>query len=303
MKKLIIATIALVGLSISAQAQLKLKSGVEGGSYNQMAQELKEISSQPIDISTSKGSRDNFFALRNGDADIGFLQYDVLFYQIEIEQDNSKKVDGIRVLLPLGWEEIHLITRKSSNIKSLADLHGKKVGVGSKYQGTIITVSYIKLETEYKWKDVRIPFEKAFEALESGKIDAFFFVGSAPVAKLNNISDALKNDLTLVPITDPALEDYYAKVTIKAGTYEWLTEDVETYAVRYALATNVLYEDEAKYEKIEILLRDIKLNIDELQLKGHPMWKHVDFKFNRIMWDVHDAAKKVYNLQNIDHQF
>ncbi len=177
------------------------------------------------------------------------------------------------------------------------------MGVGSKYQGTIITVSYIKLETDYKWKDVKIPFDKAFEALESGKIDAFFFVGSAPVAKLNEVSDALKEDLTLIPIVDKGLEDYYAKVTIKAGTYDWLNDDIETYAVRYALATNILDEDELKRENIELLLRDIKMYIGELQLKGHPMWKHVDFKFEKIIWDVHESSKKIYKLKNVEHQF
>ncbi len=72
MKNALILFSLILIISFSSNAQLKIISGFEGGSYHQMAKELKGISSQPIDVLTSKGSRDNFFALRNSGVGLEF---------------------------------------------------------------------------------------------------------------------------------------------------------------------------------------------------------------------------------------
>lgn len=306
MKKLFTILAVLVSFTFIwnvSNAQLKLMSGFMEGSYFQMASELKKVADMDIDVIPSHGSRDNFFELRMNTIDVAFLQYDVIYYQTTLGEEVDKKIKNIRLLLPMGYEEIHLITTKSSGIKTLDDLKGKKVGVGSKYQGTLITNSYIKSQVNGKWKDVKVSFDKAFEYLEKGKIDAFFFVGAAPVAKFFIIPEKLKDNITMVPITNPELNDLYAKVTIKSGTYDWLSEDVETYAVRFALATNITDETEADKEELKKFLTEIQLHIGELKKDGHKMWKNVDFEFNRTIWDVHEVAIEVFNIKNYKNQF
>jgi uncharacterized protein len=304
MKKLFgIFVLSCFLLSPGLKGQVTLMSGLAKGSYNQIAKDIQQISGTEIQIIESEGSRDNFFAIQESKVDFAFLQYDVLFYQASLEDIISKKTEAIRIVLPLGFEEIHLITRKDKNINNLSDLHRKKAGIGSQFQGTIITVHYLRQLTGVKWKDVIISFEDAFDALKQDKIDAFFFVGSAPVARLNNISEDCRDLLKLVPIENESLKDYYTKSLIPAGTYTWAEEDVPTYAVRYALVNNILNESEEDRNTIRTLLTDIKNNMNTLLEEGHKVWRTVDFNIENIAWEVHEISKSMFRPQKIERNF
>jgi len=256
------------------------------------------VSSQPVSIRTSSGAVNNYNLLINDpEVDIAFIQYDVIYYEKENNPENSSKLDDIKILLPLGFEEIHLIVLKSSELKSLEDLAGKKVAVGTKKQGTYVTARYIKTLTKIKWKDVTIGFNDALEALITGDIDAFFFVGSAPVEKLADIPDNIKEKITLLPLTHPKLENYYTLLTLKKGTYTWLKEDIGTYGVRYALATNTKNESDNKFDHLKTLVEDIRVNYDKLVADGHEQWKEVDFKFDNIKWPIHPATQEIFQLK------
>ena len=74
----------------------------------------------------------------------------------------------------MGHEEIHLITRTASDIYTIKDLAGKKVGVGiPSKEGTSVTAGLIKTVTATNWEDVNISFDSAFVSLLNGDIDAF----------------------------------------------------------------------------------------------------------------------------------
>lgn len=311
--------IAFVG-----SAQIKLISGFQGGSYFQMAADLENIMKYEIDIDTiwakgwdgkdsfagldkikkpflkvvtSRGSQHNFdLMMRNPNSVLAFMQFDVLFEeQLKDLKKYKKRTDSLRILLPIGLEEIHLITLKKNRYSSLSSLKKKRVAVGAQTQGTAVTAGLIKEKTGVQWNDVYISFQDAMHALLTDKIDAFFFVGSAPVKDLNGLSPTYKK-LTFIPIKAKNLEDIYVKTTIPANTYHWQEKDVETYAVRTVLVCDVTKEtpvDRANYLKF---LKEVKNNIGTLQEDGHPNWKKVDFNYSDLPWEAHDVAKKVFGL-------
>jgi len=290
----IVFTIGLFYLSFNQVfAQKIILSGVEGGSYNLLAKDIKNITNISLDVVTTGGSVFNFKALiANNDTNVTFLQYDVLLYFKELEPE--EKIDNLKILLPMAFEEIHLVTLKDAPINSLKDLKGKRVAKGSLSQGTNVTASLIKIKTETEWVDVDLGFKDTFSALLSGQIDAFFFVGAAPVGKLNELSERSRNLIRLVPIEHPKLEKIYAKRTIKSGTYKWVDYDVNTFSVQSLLVANVLKETEADRANYEKLLTDVKNNLKKLRTEGHPKWKEVDFLFDKINWHIHPVAIKVF---------
>lgn len=299
LKKLIIIAI-LFFTSSSVFSQIRILSGIEGGSYYQMALDIKKYVDTTIQVLPSEGNYYAFNQLRNlraNELDVVFLQYDVL-YAGSYGFEDLEKIQNIKALLPLGKEDVHLITKKSNNINSIEDLKKKKVGVGTANQGTNITTRFIKDYAQGTWVNVRLPLDEAFEALEKGEIDAFFFVGSAPVYKLNNISETLAKELKLVPIKQESLEKIYRARIIKANTYKWLKEDVQSISLGYALVTNVTGETEKNKADLEKLLVGIKNNIEVLKTNGHPSWKDVDFtKFDRITCEIHDSSKKLFGIK------
>jgi len=305
------------------KAQVKIVTGFKNGSYTEMANDIKKIAKDVTKIDTSfvkegefkinktdvpfvtiKTTTGSYFNgkrlignINKKEKEVFFIQEDVLtFIKDKCQRERGKDcTKDVRILLPLGKEEIHLITRADSRIKSLKDLRNRTVSIGSVNQGTNITASTIKEITGINWKSVNMSFGKAKTALLSGNIDAFFFVGSAPVKDI--ASAGTDSRFKLIPIVDKRLDKHFVKSSIFADSYKWIDADVETYSVQVFLATNVKTEDFEDTENVRILLSTIKQNIAKLQEKGHKGWTTVKFDFSTVSnWEIHEAAKKVFDL-------
>jgi len=253
-----------------------------------------------LEVRESDGSYYNFLKINKVDVDVTFLQYDVLLYESEKDLGRKfKKTEDVRVLLPLGSEEIHLITLKNNKINTFKDLKKKRVAIGSSLQGTNITATYIKEATDGKWIDVDIPYDKAFRALFSHDIDAFFFVGKAPVHDLKTLPKSMKDKLKMIslPENDKLKDAYGDLVTIDKSVYSWLGESsVKTYAVRSLLVTSVTGQTPEQKDAIVKLLKAIK----QLKDNGsyHDSWKTIQFhKLPELEmeWPYYEEAVKLYD--------
>jgi TRAP transporter TAXI family solute receptor len=250
-----------------------------------------------IEVRESDGSYYNFLKINKIDVDVTFLQYDVLIYESEKDLGRKfKKTEDIRILLPMGSEEIHIITLKEGKVNDFASLKKKRVAIGSSLQGTHITATYIKEVTGVKWIDVDLPYDKAFRALFSGDIDAFFFVGKAPISDLKTLPKSMKDKLKMIsiPANDKLKEAYGEQVEITNSTYSWVTEPIKTYAVKSLLVTSLAGQTPEQVDAITKLLQAIKALKDK---EGyHESWKTVNFQKDPIVeWDYFDAALKLYN--------
>jgi uncharacterized protein len=279
---------------------LTIITGTEKGSYQQMGLDIKSIYRNPdsVVLLLSTGSLSNFNRLtRDTFVDLAFIQYDLLLHQelLDMQKKRNRKTEKIRVVLPLGVEEIHLVTTKDSKINSLKDLKEKKVAIGVNTSGTYYTATLIKEKVKGEWFPIEKGLDDAITALVRKEIDAFFFVGAAPVNKLVTTSTNYQN-FKLIPLTEKELADYYTPSTISKTTYKWMTDDVQTYGVRLVMVTDIshLYTNDVFH--VDNMLEDVKSKIDQLQKTGHPKWKTVDFKFDGINWKIYDGSKRIFNI-------
>jgi TRAP transporter TAXI family solute receptor len=266
----------------AANAQLKILSGLQGGTYEVLAKDIKNASTQEVIVLNSNGSVDNFNQIvnLNNEMYVTFLQYDVLLAN-ELQNPDLRK--DFRVLLHLFLdEEIHIIAKKGSGIKVLKDLRGKRVAVGTRDQGAYVTAHTIKQKTHTAWIDVELSSNDAYQALLDGKIDAFFYVGGAPVASLFELGK--EAPIQLVNLKNSTLGDIYTAKTIKAGTYPWLTETITTYAVPALLVVNIKNMDAKRQLQFNTLLTDTENGLRNFQKTGHPKWKDVYTKNQVIDW-------------------
>ena len=203
--------------------------------------------------------------------------------------DNSSKTKDIKVVLPLANEEIHLVTRKSTGLTKLDELEKKVVAIGDQNQGTYATASLIKGKSGIFWSSRNIHFDQALKELYMGRLDAFFFVGSAPVEKLNVNPQVMVDELALIELQN--INDwakFYKADTIYTDDYQWLESNVPTYAVKTVLVVN-----EAKLTKedridLSRLISGIQNQFDVLKAEGHPKWKEVDlYDWDEAMWPMY----------------
>lgn len=246
-------------------------------------------------VRDSEGSYYNFLKIVKTNTDLAFLQYDVLLYESMKDLTRTyKKTEGIRIILPMGMEQIHIIALKQDGkeaIKTYDDLKGKNVAIGSSLQGTNVTAKYIKEVTKMKWNDVELPYDKALKALLTGRIDAFFYVGAAPVSNFTGMSKSMRDKITLIPLNPSKgkadLDEAYTAATITSTSYpKWIEADIPTYSVRSMLVTDIDSQTEETEANIVKLIQAVYDNKDNP--KNHGNWKSINFTQDKtIDWDYY----------------
>lgn len=193
------------------------------------------------EVATSDGSVQNARRLKDDTHQFALMQNDVMF---NAYNGNGTFAGGaitdLRAVAGLYPEMIQVVTLKSANLDSLADLANKRVVLGAPGSGAavnagqILNASGVSADTQY------LALSDAAEQLKDGRVDAIFWTGGIPTGAL--VSLATTHPLRIVPIdaaSKAALQaeyPFYANVTLPANTYAGQDAAVETVAVVAVLA-------------------------------------------------------------------
>ena len=157
----------------------------------------------------SNGSVANINGIQSGQLESGFTQSDVAYwaYTGTGVYEGKPKVADLRLIGNLYPETIHLVARKGANIKSVADLKGKKVSLDEPGSGTLVDARIILAAYGLTEKDVTAEYLKPNQAgdkMRDGGLDAFFFVGGYPTSAILEL--AAGGGIDLVPVTGPEID-------------------------------------------------------------------------------------------------
>lgn len=209
-----------------------LSSGVSGGYYSRLGAQINTSSQQTVGMSVrnleSQGSRQNLQRLLDRQVDFALVQLDVAR-----EAMQQGKAQAIAVLAN---EHIHVITRADTNIKSVADLQGKRVAIGAEGSGIRYTANQILRASGLKVQEYAgSGFDDVFSRLNQGQLDAVFYVGSIGASEKLRQQFVTHSNLKIIPI-QTSLINY---VTIQdPGSYQAATIPVGTYHASPAIPLN-----------------------------------------------------------------
>lgn len=155
---------------------------------------------------TSEGTMENLLSVNDGSVDSGLAQSDVIAAAVKGEGPFKAKgkQSHVRVIASLFSEKVHLIVADKAKIRSVTDLRGKRVSLGTPGSGVGVTgreilAAYRVPETRLKLVSADLPASVAM--IRQGKLDAFFAVGGVPIA---GVGDLLTSHvIRLVPIDGP----------------------------------------------------------------------------------------------------
>jgi TRAP transporter TAXI family solute receptor len=312
--------VALTALAGSAQAQemkfFRIGTGGAGGTYYPIGGLIANAISNPpgsrpcdkggscgvaglvaIAVSTN-ASVANMNAIHAGQLDAGLAgaQSVAQGYAGEGKFVGNKK-DKVRVIANLYPEDMHLVTPKGMNLKSLKDLNGKKVGVAAAGSGTQVSVRLILEHYGIKADEHELGLAQSSQRLADGQRDAFFYAGGTPFAaliqlgstkgfELYKFSDAERKEINeIIP--------YYVASMIPAGTYETITYDVPTVAVNGQFVTSVDQPADLIYDITKALWNK---NTRKLLDKGHSKGKAIrqETALTGVLIPLHPGAEKFY---------
>ncbi|MES2939583.1 MAG: TAXI family TRAP transporter solute-binding subunit [Pseudomonadota bacterium] len=254
------ATFAFAGAA-QAQQFFRIGTGGTAGTYYPVGGMIANAVSQPGKLiataQASNGSLANVTAVAGGALEGGFTQSDVATWAFTGTGafEGKPKLGDLRMIANLYPESIHLVVKKGSGIRTVADLKGKRVGLDEPGSGTLIDARLVLAAYGVKESDIKPDYIKPNQAgdkLKDGSLDAFFFVGGAPAGAIAELASS-GTGIELVPLGGPQAEallkssPWFAHDTIAAGTYKDMPA-VQTLAVGAQLVTSAKVDAETVYQ-------------------------------------------------------
>ena len=263
MKRVTIALVTALTLAgaaaVQAQSFFRIVSGSAGGNYFPMAGILANAISNPpgsrpcdkggpcgvpglIAIAQSaNGSVANVNAIQSGTAESGLAQSDVAYwgYNGTGVFEGKAKLDKLRFLASLYPEHIHVVLPADSKVQSLAELEGKRIGVGlpasGAQVGALLILNAVGLEKNKNFQAEELNTSQSAERIQDGQLDAFLTVTGAPSSGIAQLAAVAGLRLLSIPedVQKKVIEKapFYFTSPIPSGTYEGQDYDVSTLAV------------------------------------------------------------------------
>ena len=283
MKKLIAMLLSLLMVFAMTGALadgLTFTTGGTAGTYYAYGTVLATYVSNNSDVQVTAiagtGSADNIDALDLEVAQLGFVQNDVANYAyngIRFERYDGKPIKSFTAVAALYTETVQLVTC-NPDIKSVADLKGKNVSIGSSGSGVYFNAMDFLAAYDMTEADINpqfLSFGDSAEALKDGKIDAAFVVAGAPTPAVTDL--ATSKGTYLISLDEEhvkklqEISPVYAVSVIPAGTYAGQEADVMTVGVKATIIANGQVTDEQAYTLVKTIF-DGKDAITESHAKG-----------------------------------
>ena len=286
---------------------LNFTTGGDQGTYygfgGVLAGKVGETTSTTVTAITSGGSAANIEALDAGDAQLGFVQSDVMAYAhdgIRLFEETGA-VDTFSTVAALYMEQVQIVTL-DENIKSVADLKGKNVSIGAAGSGVYFNAIDVLEAYGLTERDVNPTYQSfgdSADALQSGKLDAAFVVAGAPTSAISGL--AATTDIYLIGLDDEHINKLiqknpaYSKEVISSKTYNTVS-DIDTVAVGAVLLAN----DDVSEDDVYKIISGIYENMDAIT-KAHSKGAELNLITASSVKSVpyHKGAAKYYSEKGI----
>lgn len=257
---------ALPMTSVRAGEAITLYTGAKGGTFFDYGEALaKFVASQTnlvVTVRASAGSYENIKALDAGEADIALVAMGPGFeaWNGSGTWTKGQVMRGMRALVPMYETPFHLGVRGDSGVTSVAQLDGRRVGVGP--EGGANDAIFRAIAGDLKiMPSIAYGTPSAHaKALIGAELEGFFFGAGVPIPAYADVAEAGK--LRLLPLDGAAGESlrrhfpYLAAGSIPAGSYRGQDKPVATVSLWNFVLARPGVSDSAAYALVEALMRD-----------------------------------------------
>ena len=209
-----------------------------------------------INVQSTGASKANIYLVNDGEADLAIVQNDVMDYayngtDLFAEEGAAKDFTTVAAL----YAEVCQIV-SSGDIKSVADLKGKRVSVGDAGSGVEFNARQILEAYDISFDDIQVNnlgFGDSADALKDGKI--------------------------------------YTTYAIPGGSYKGVDDDVQTVAIKATLIASPKLSEETVYNLTKAIF-DNKDEIASTHAKGEEL--DLEYAVSGISVPFHPGAEKYF---------
>ncbi len=226
------------GAPASGETALTLGTARPGGTYviygGFVARLIAKEAGIPVTTRETDGPNDNIVLLSAKKIELGMTTMGIAHqaWNASAPWTKSKKFREIRALFPMYDTPFHFIVLEKSDIRSVRDMAGRKVGVGPKSgtPGTYFPMMFktLGIESNFQFGGASAMADQLID----GRLDAFGFAAGLPIDAFSMIED--ERSVRFIHYTDAeiaAIRKAYPELTealIPKATYRQLDGDHNT---------------------------------------------------------------------------
>ena len=273
MKRLIIvlASLALAAMAIAQTTFLTIGTGGVTGVYYPVGGVTARFVNESnvglrLTVESTGGSVFNINAIRQGQLDLGLAQSDFVFQAYNgTGRFEGDAFEGLRTLMGLHAELMHLVCLQSAGVNQFTDIAGKRVSLGDPGSGTLFTAQDMFAVKGMSEADVNAEYLRPAEApdfVRDGRIDCFFYMVGVGNAAIRDIMATAA--VKLVPLDDPEfaglIEEYpyYAFSTVPASFYGARQPDpITMFGVKALFVGSTALPDDQAYTIVKAVLDNL----------------------------------------------
>lgn len=291
------------------KTEITFASGGAGGPYHVIASALASLWSEKlpnvnVTNSSTAASVVNLRMINENKAQIAFAMSDVAYLASKGQEMFKEPLGNVMGFASLHNNYVQLITTKDSNINSVYDLKGKRVGVGAPGSGTEFNARGILKAAGMTYNDLAkadyLSYAETCEQLANGNIDAGFITGGLPVAAITELTTT--KDIKIVPIAPEIIEklkqEYpiYFEAEIPAGTYKGVDSPVRTVALKNYLVINKDVPEDMAYNMVKTMFDNW-----ETVKQSHAALKDVTLEraTEHMVIPLHPGVEKFYREKGL----
>lgn len=304
---MLVVFVFLTGKNLNAEVKrnqefITVATGPSSGIYfpigGAFAEALKSAGYKTSSQATG-ASAENISMISKGEAELAIAMQDSVMQAYEgFGAYEGKPNPKLKSLMRLWPNYVQLVTVKSTGIKSVADLKGKRVGVGAANSGVELNARMIYEAYGMTYSDSKVDYlsyGEAIDQMKNGQCDAAFVTSGLPNGTVLEL--ATSYDMVVVPIdgegSDKLVEKYpfFSKTIVPADTYN-NKEDIPTVFVYNIMLVNDELSDDLVYDMLTVIFE----NIAGIKASHNAANKNIDISFGveDIKIPLHPGAAKFW---------
>jgi len=284
MKKLLFLSLSLLLVACGGSGDrnfVTIGTGSQTGVYYPVGGAIKaiveEVPDKPLAVSVaaSRGSVQNIKDVMNGAIEFGIAQPDRQYQALNgLANWEDDPQEDLRFVFSLHPEVVTLIAADDSGIRSIQDLKGKRVNIGSPGSGQrgnaldILKAAGIDPETDLQAESLGVG--ECAGMLQDNRLDAYFYTVGHPNGSITEATTG-RRKVRFVPIDgmDKLIESapYYSVTEVPVDLYPQAVNDgpVQSIGMRTTLVTRA----DVPEHTVHTLTKAVFEHLDQLKLQ-HP---------------------------------
>lgn len=312
LKKISALIAALLLTSNSAKSQsaefINILTGGTAGVYYPLGSALTKIygdniKGSKVQVQVTKASVENLNLLQEGKGEIAFVLGDSAKDAWAGNEDAGfkNKLDKLRIIGAIYPNYVQIVASKGSNIKTLADLKGKRISVGAAKSGTELNARAVLAAAGMSYKDLGkveyLPFAESVELIKNRQLDATLQSAGLGVASLKDLANSVEINVVAVPAdVVKKMGAPFIPGTIPAETYKGQTTAVSTTAIVNYLVTRKDVSDATAYQMTKLFYENLPALV-----AAHSAAKDINVKdaASNPPLPLHPGAAKYYKEKGL----